>query len=112
MTNAIPRLMTAVAAAAFLSLSPVAAQVEGGAAGVVPEFELDQRVSPDARSDLHQRFYGSPMPQAAEVRPVPEEIAEAYPEMAGYDYFALPGDRFILVNPDTGNIAMVVDPPA
>lgn len=95
----------------FLSISPVSAQVEGGATGVVPEFELDKRVSPDKHRDLHQRFYDAPMPQAAEVRPVPSEIIEAYPEMEGYDYFALPGDRFILVNPETGNIAMVLDQP-
>lgn len=103
--------MTALAAAALLSVSPISAQVTGGP-DVQPRFELDERVSPDKHSDLHQRFYDSPMPQAAEVRPVPPEIVEAYPEMAGYDYFALPGDRFILVNPETGNIAMVLDRPS
>lgn len=98
-------LMTAIAAAALLSISPVSAQVTGGPE-VQPRFSLDERITPEMRPDLHQRFYDAPMPEHAEVRQVPPEIVEEYPEVAGYEYIALPGDRFILIDPETGEIAM------
>jgi len=133
MTSAFPKILTVVAAAAFLAVAPVSAQTTGsgtggaggGAADVVPAQDLDQRVNPETRLKLGDTFRGLTMPEAMAVtvdatvgavvpetavrHPVPQEIIAAAPETQGYEYFVLPDDRIVLVHPEDNTIAMILD---
>jgi hypothetical protein len=133
MMNAIPKLMTAVAAAALLSISPVTAQVDPApganppnvGAPEISRFELEERVSPDIRFQMGETFrglgapapegvaidptIGATVPPTAQVHGVPPEITAVSPEVAGYNYVTLADGRVALVDPETNAIVMILD---
>ncbi len=136
MTSAISKLLTALCAATFLAIAPVSAQQTGTDAGVgapagggtgdlEPTHELDQRVSPEHRTTMMQTWRGLTMAPAVEVavdprvgtevpvtvarHPVPQEIVTIVPDVEGYEYYAMPDGRIVIVDPQTSTIAMVLD---
>jgi hypothetical protein len=123
MTKSFPKLLTAVAAAAFLSISPVSAQTVGG-----PEISRDQlieRVQPVHRENMLEAWRGLTMPPASEVAfdptpgaavpatvqlsPVPDEIIAVSPDVTGYHYYTRADGSIILVDPVTREVAMVLN---
>lgn len=79
MANAYPKLLAAIAAAALLSVSPLAAQTSGsgtgtaagasdsaggGGADVVPFQDFDERVTPEHRTAMSTAFHGIDLPPA------------------------------------------------
>jgi hypothetical protein len=123
MMSAFPKLFTAAAAAAFLAVSPVAAQQMGHPE--LDRFELEERVTPEHRATMGQTFrgLGTPpaegvaadiqagdiVPETAVRHPVPPEVTEVAPDVAGYEYVTLADGRTALVHPATGEIAMILD---
>lgn len=124
MTHAFHKLLTAAAAAAFLAVSPVSAQVTGGPE-VIPSQDLDARVSP-YKHELREGFLGAQVPpdvadvgfdpvigatvpQEVTLAPVPAEIIETSPDLTGYHYFMLPDDRVVVVHPDERTVATIID---
>lgn len=124
MTHTLHKLLTAAAAAAFLAVSPVSAQVTGGPQ-VVPSQDLDERVSP-YKHELRSGFLGAqvppdyadvgydpvigePVPQNVTLAPVPAEIVEVSPDLTGYEYFMLPDDRIVIVHPTERVVASVIE---
>jgi hypothetical protein len=133
MMNAIPKLMTAVAAAAFLSISPVTAQVDPAPGANPPNvappeisrYEIEERVSPEIRLQMGETFrglaapavegvaidpaIGATVPPTAQIHGVPPEIVAVSPEVEGYNYVTLADGRTALVDPETNTIVMVLD---
>jgi hypothetical protein len=129
MTNAFPKLLTAVGAAAFLFASPVAAQDSpgGGGADVVPFQDFDDRVTPAHRTAMSTTFRGmadlppaaadvtfdptpgTAIPGTVQTYPVPDEIIEVSPDVRGYEYVTLPDGRVALVHPQDRTIAAILD---
>jgi hypothetical protein len=124
MTSAFHKLLTASAAAAFLAISPVSAQVTGGPE-VVPHQDLDARVSP-YKHDIREGFEGAQIPpayadanfnpvigdvvpDAVTLSPVPGAIVDTTPDVAGYHYFTTADGRVVLVHPEDRTIATVID---
>ena len=124
MTSAFHKLLTAAAAAAFLAVSPVSAQVTGGPE-VVPSQDLDARVSP-YKHELREGFLGAQVPppyadvafdpaigvtvpEDVTLAPVPPEIIEVTPDVTGYEYFTLPDGRVVLVHPEDRTVASVIE---
>lgn len=124
MTNALHKLLTASAAAAFLAVSPVSAQVTGGPE-VVPSQDLDERVSP-YKHELRQGFEGAtvpppyadatysptigdPVPEDITMSPVPPEIVEVSPDVSGYEYFTLSDGTVVLVHPEERTVATIIE---
>lgn len=121
--NRITGIMTAAAAAALLSISPVAAQTSGsdaGGAGKGSGAEVEQRlgITQDQRIELRDTFttmaptpltvafdpvIGEPVPDTviAELQPVPQEVVAVVPATEGYHYFAMPDGRIALVDAET-----------
>jgi hypothetical protein len=135
MMNAIPKLMTAVAAAAFLSISPVTAQVDPAPGANPPNvappeisrYEIEERVSPEIRFNIGEAFrapgvaalaptpveidptVGAVVPPTAQIHGVPPEIVAVSPDVAGYNYVTLADGRTALVDPETNTIVMILD---
>jgi hypothetical protein len=132
MTNAFPKLLTALGAAAFLFAAPLAAQntsggVGGGAADVVPFQDFDDRVTPDHRTAMSTTFrgmsdlppaqtdvtfdptVGTSIPGTVQTYPVPDEILGVSPDVRGYEYVTLPDGRIALVHPQDRTIAAILD---
>jgi hypothetical protein len=124
MTNAFLKLLTAAGTAAFLAISPVSAQVTGGPE-VVPSQDLDARVSP-YKHELREGFLGaqvpppyadatyaptigSTVPEAITTAPMPPEMVEVSPDVAGYEYFTLSDGRVVLVHPEDRTVATVIE---
>jgi hypothetical protein len=124
MTHALHKLLTAAAAAAFLAISPVSAQVTGGPE-VVPSQDLDARVSP-YKHELRDGFLGAQVPpdyadvgfdpvigesvpQDVTLAPVPAGIIEASPDLTGYHYFMLPDERIVIVHPEDRVVATIIE---
>jgi hypothetical protein len=82
--------------------------VASGPPEVERRFSLDDRISPEQRDEMFQRFYRMEKPPAAEARPVPDDIAEVLPEVAGLEWFVLPDGRIALINPETGDIETIL----
>lgn len=130
MTIGFTKLVTAAAAAAFLTLTPVHAQnssgsVGGGAADVYPSQDMDERVSPN-KDRMRETFrglgtqapatdvtfnptIGATVPETIIRGPVPQEIVEISPETAGYEYFTLPDGRIVLVHPEAHTVATIIE---
>ena len=130
MANTYPKLLAAIAAAAFLTATPVYAQttsgsVGGGAADVYPSQDLDERVNP-LKQQMGETFRGLASPPVATdvtvdatigatvpegiIRgPVPPEIIAVAPETEGYEYFTLPDGKIVLVHPADHTIASVIE---
>jgi hypothetical protein len=129
MTNAYAKLLTAAGAAAFLLVSPVAAQdsAGGGGADVVPFQDFDDRVTPAHRTAMSTAFRGmgdlppaqtdvtfeytpgTAIPDTVQTHPVPDSILEVSPDVRGYEYVTLPDGRVALVHPQDRTIAAVLD---
>ena len=129
MTNAFPKLLTALGAAAFLFAAPLAAQdsgAGGGAADVYPSQDMDERVSP-YKHQMGETFRGlGTLPPASDVTfdptigavvpdnvtrsPVPDEIIAISPEARGYEYVTLADGTIVLVHPEDNTIATVIGP--
>ena len=124
MSHALHKLLTAAAAAAFLAISPVSAQVTGGPE-VVPSQDMDARVSP-YKHEMRQAFegievsppyaeagfdatIGATVPQGITTAPVPEQIIAVSPDVTGYEYFTLPDGRIVLVHPEDRTVATVIE---
>ena len=132
MSNAFPKLLTALGAAAFLFAAPLAAQdsgtgtggAGGGAADVYPSQDMDERVSP-MKQQIGETFRGlDNRPPASDVTfdatvgatvpdnitrsPVPDEIIAISPETRGYEYVTLADGTVVLVHPEDNTIATVI----
>lgn len=130
MANTYPKLLAAIAAAAFLTATPVYAQntsgdVGGGAADVYPSQDLDERVNP-LKQQMGETFrglasppvatdvavdatIGAAVPEGIVLGPVPEEVVAVAPETEGYEYFTLPDGRIAIVHPAERTIATIID---
>ena len=130
MANTYPKLLAAIAAAAFLTATPVYAQnnsgsVGGGAADVYPSQDLDERVNP-MKQQMGETFRGLGSPPAATnvaveatigatvpdtvvLAPVPAEIVAVAPETEGYEYFTLPDGKIVIVHPGDNTIATIIE---
>jgi hypothetical protein len=104
----ISTLLTSAAAVAFLSTTPLSAQVGTGHPEVHPPFELDERLSSEDRATMYERFYGIDRPAPPQALDVPPEVAEVFPDAANYQWITLPDGRIALINRETGNIATVL----
>ncbi|HUE45719.1 MAG TPA: DUF1236 domain-containing protein [Aestuariivirgaceae bacterium] len=130
MTNAFPKLLTALGAAAFLFVAPVAAQDSGAGVGgfdVVPSQDFDDRVTPDHRTAMSTTFrgmgnlppaqtdvtfdptIGTAIPGTVQTYSVPDEILGVSPDVRGYEYVTLPDGRIALVHPEDRTIAAILD---
>lgn len=124
-------IMTAAAAAALLSISPVAAQTAPGSdtagatgagtagpsgtgAGVEERLDItqDQRLEarewftnmgPTPVSVAFDPVIGEPVPETvrSQLQPVPQEIVTVAPATEGYHYFAMADGRIALVDAET-----------
>lgn len=120
MTNTLPKLLTAVAASAFLIATPASAQTK-----VYPPQDLDDRVTPSHRSAMVDTFrgvtkpraedaevdtsFGARVPESVETHPVPDEILEVAPDMMGYEYFTRPDGSIVFVYPEDRTVGMVLE---
>jgi hypothetical protein len=130
MANTYTKLLAAIAAAAFLTATPVYAQntsgsVGGGAADVYPSQDLDTRVNP-LKQQMGETFrglasppvatdvaveakIGAAVPEGVVLGPVPAEIVAVAPETEGYEYFTLPDGRIVIVHPAERTIATIIE---
>lgn len=124
MTNAFPKLLTAAAAAAFLTFTPVHAQNYESTGIGAPRDVFVERAEPH-RQWMGETFRGMTMPEPMDAaidatvgstvpdtavrHPVPDAIVEAVPEARGYEYFQLTDGRIVLVHPGDNTIAMVLE---
>lgn len=124
MTNAFPKLLTAAAAAAFLTFTPVHAQDYRSTGVGAPRDIFAERAEPQ-RQWMGETFRGLTMPEPTDAtmdatvgsvvpdtavrHPVPDSIIERVPEAQGYEYFHLTDGRIVLVHPEDNTIAMVIE---
>ena len=114
----IAKLLAAIGASAFLAVGSLSAQT------VADPADLDTRATPELRATMLETFgelnvapsdvavdatVGATVPDTAALQPVPEEIIAVVPETQGYEYFALPDGRIVLVHPEENTIAMILE---
>lgn len=111
-------IMTAAAAVALLSLSPVAAQTGSppGTGGGETDQQLgitqEERVgvrdwftsrAPTPVTVAFDPVIGEPIPESVipQLQPVPQEVVSVAPAMEGYHYFAMSDGRIAVVDAET-----------
>lgn len=126
----IVRLLSAVAAAAFLTLTPALAQTDGEAGAqsgdpqVEPMQEMDPRVSEEQRVVIRESVTalavepvavdvevvpGAVVPETVVLQPVTPEIVTAVPDFRDHRFFVMPDNRIAIVHPTERQVVMVLD---
>jgi hypothetical protein len=130
-STSILKLLPAVAAAAFLTVTAVDAQQSGGQGGqgagqgtqgAAPEPMPGPTMTDEQRRAMKKSFgtvepieagfdvaVGVAVPETVMLRPVPEAIITATPAVRGHHYFALPDGRIALVEPGQRRVVMILD---
>lgn len=129
-SQSIARLLTAVTAAAFLTLTPALAQTDGEAGArsgdpqVEPMQEMDPRVSDEQRTVIRESVTalaiepvavdvdvvpGAVIPETVVLQPVTAEIVAAVPEFREHRFFVMPNNRIAIVHPTERQVVMVLD---
>jgi hypothetical protein len=125
MTNKFPKLLTAAAAAVLISVGSASAQAPQTVNPDASRGEIQERVTPDARTQIGETFRalgtppatgvtfdptpGAVVPEGLQTHPVPAEVISVFPDARDYHYVTLPDGRTALVHPIDRDVVMVFD---
>ena len=125
MTYEFPKILTAAAAAVLISVGSASAQAPQTVNPQASRDTIQDRVTPDARTQIGETFRGlgtppatgvtfdptpgTVLPEGLETHPVPNEVISVFPEAQDYHYVTLPDGRTALVHPVDRDIVTVFD---